>query len=361
MPIVEYASPPTATMLPISRWQRTGPIVALLLLSPVISEVLYGATRISVIFVLVPEILTWGCGALLIRECVRRWNKGWPSMLLLGLSLAVAEEWVIQQTSIAPMVGLAQHAYGRVWGVNWVYFLWALGYESVWVVLLPVQLTELLFPARREQPWLRTRGLVIATLVFVVGACMAWYGWTQRARVLIFHMPPYSPPPLYLAGAIAVIVLLILAAYTLPQARRGNSQVGSSTAPSPVLAGSVVTALGSAWAAFVLLGFGSLPAIPFLLALAAGVAWCGLTLFLMRRWTSSSNWGDTHRFALVFGGILGCMLGGFAVFKVGGALRIDWIGKAILNVAAVAWLITIGRTVAGRTVNSAKRVTESSR
>jgi hypothetical protein len=81
----------------------------------------------------------------------------------------------------------------------------------------------------------------------------------------------------------------------------------------------------------------------------------------MRRWTSSSNWGDTHRFALVFGGILGCMLGGFAVFKVGGALRIDWIGKAILNVAAVAWLITIGRTVAGRTVNSAKRVTESSR
>jgi len=194
-----------------------------------------------------------------------------------------------------------------------------------------------------------------------VGACMAWYGWTQRARVLIFHMPPYSPPPLYLAGAIAVIVLLILAAYTLPQARRGNSQVGSSTAPSPLLAGSVVTTLGSAWAAFVLLGFGSLPAIPFLLALAAGVAWCGLTLFLMRRWTSSSNWGDTHRFALVFGGILGCMLGGFAVFKVGGALRIDWIGKAILNVAAVAWLITIGRTVAGRTVNSAKRVTESSR
>jgi hypothetical protein len=220
MPIVEYASPPTATMLPISRWQRTGPIVALLLLSPVISEVLYGATRISVIFVLVPEILTWGCGALLIRESVRRWNKGWPSMLLLGLGLAVAEEWVIQQTSIAPLVGLAQHAYGRVWGVNWVYFLWALGYESVWVVLLPVQLTELLFPARREQPWLRTRGLVIATLVFVVGACMAWYGWTQRARVLIFHMPPYSPPPLYLAGAIAVIVLLILAAYTLPQARR---------------------------------------------------------------------------------------------------------------------------------------------
>ena len=113
-----------------------GPIVSLLLLAPLISEVIYGATRLSTIFVLVPEILTWGCAALLIREFVRRWNKGWPSMLLLGLALAVAEEWIIQQTSIAPLIGLAKTAYGRVWGVNLVYFLWALGYESVWVVLI---------------------------------------------------------------------------------------------------------------------------------------------------------------------------------------------------------------------------------
>jgi hypothetical protein len=42
------------------------------------------------------------------------------------------------------------------------------------------------------------------------------------------------------------------------------------------------------------------------------------------------------------------MLGGFVVFKVGGALRIDWIGKAILNVAAVAWLIALGRAIERR-------------
>lgn len=182
----------------LSRRQLIGPILALLLLSPIISEVLYGATRLSTIFVLIPEILTWGCGALLIRECIRRWNKGWPSMLVMGIALAVAEEWIIQQTSIAPMVGLAKLAYGRVWGVNWVYFFWAVGYESVWVVLVPVQLTELPFPVRRSQTWLRTRGMVITSIVFVLGAFMAWYGWTQRARVLIFHMPPYNPPSLSL-------------------------------------------------------------------------------------------------------------------------------------------------------------------
>ncbi|HEY6370393.1 MAG TPA: hypothetical protein VIX37_07420 [Candidatus Sulfotelmatobacter sp.] len=58
MPIAESTSSRAARALPHSRWQRSGPIVTLLPLAPVISEVLYGATRISVIFVLIPEILT---------------------------------------------------------------------------------------------------------------------------------------------------------------------------------------------------------------------------------------------------------------------------------------------------------------
>lgn len=36
-------------------------------------------------------------------------------MLLLGLALALAEESVIQQTSIAPLAGLAQVAYGSTY------------------------------------------------------------------------------------------------------------------------------------------------------------------------------------------------------------------------------------------------------
>lgn len=333
-----------------SRWQRIGPIITLLFLSPVISEVLYGATRLSVIFVLIPEILTWGCAALLIREFVRRWHKGWQSMLLLGLSLAVAEEWVIQQTSIAPLVGLAQHAYGRVWGVNWVYFLWALGYESVWVVLFPVKLVELLFPARRNELWLRARGLIIASFVFVLGACMAWYGWTQRARVFIFHMPPYNPPPVYLLAGFGAIILLILCAYALPSSHLREDDVVSHVAPGPWTVVLVFCSLGLPWSAFVLAGFGSFPSIPFSAALAAGLIWAGATFLVARRWTRAPNWSDTHVFASVSGGILACMLGGFIVFKVGGALRIDWIGKAVLNVIAALWLLSVSRKVRPRSV-----------
>ena len=336
---------PEAPPASITRWQRRGPIVVLLLLAPIISELLYGAVRVSTLFVLIPEILTWGCGALIIRETVRRWKKGWTSMLLLGIAIAVAEEWVIQQTSIAPLVGLAKNAYGRAGGVNWVYFLWAVGYESVWVVMLPVELTELLFPARRNEFWLRTRGFVIVSIAFLLGAFMAWYGWTQRARVKIFHMPPYSPPPLYILGALAVIGLLVLVAYFLPLHRKTRED----GAPSPWIVTSTITVLTSVWAAFVVLGFGAFPRVPYQATLAGGLAWCILTFALMRRWTSFCDWNDAHRFAVVLGGVLGCSIGGFVTFKTGAALRIDWIGKAVFDTAAVGWL----RLIRGRvTVSS---------
>src|SRR5580704_2335564 len=232
IPSAELHSRSPQSGMRASRWQRIGPIVSLLLLAPFISELLYGAVRISTIFVLIPEVLTWGCGALLIRECVRRWHKAWQSMLIMGLALGIAEEWVIQQTSISPLVVLGQHAYGRAAGVNWVYFLWALGFESVWVVLIPVQLTELLFPAQREEPWLRRRGFVIVSAAFALGACVAWYGWTRRARVKIFHMMPYSPPPFYILIAVGAIVLLVLGAHSLPSGLPRRSRGNSHAAPS---------------------------------------------------------------------------------------------------------------------------------
>ena len=59
---VECDSRSPESEIQTSRWQRIGPIVSLLLLAPFISEVLYGAVRISTIFILIPEVLTWGSG-----------------------------------------------------------------------------------------------------------------------------------------------------------------------------------------------------------------------------------------------------------------------------------------------------------
>jgi hypothetical protein len=53
---------PVNSSPPLSRWQRLAPVVTLLILAPVVAEVLSGATRLSFIFVLIPEIMVWGCG-----------------------------------------------------------------------------------------------------------------------------------------------------------------------------------------------------------------------------------------------------------------------------------------------------------
>jgi hypothetical protein len=327
---------------------RAAPAIALLLLAPIVSEVLYGATRISVIFVLVPQVATWGCGALLIREAVVRRRRGWAGLSLLGVALAVAEECIIQQTSLAPMVGLASREYGRALGVNWVYLLWALGYESVWVVVLPVRLAELTFPDRRDEPWVGKRGLVLAGLAFLFGSFVAWYSWTQVARTKVFHMPEYQPPIAYVLLASGAIVFLVTAAFGPWASHRSDGPRSGRPAPDPRLVGSFAFLFGLPWSVLVLLAFGAVPTVPFELTLIAGVGWIGAVLFLFVRWTSSPSWDDRRRFAVISGGIVACMAGGFVIFAVGGALPVDWIGKVVLNGIAVLGLARLGHDLRRR-------------
>ncbi len=328
----------------VPRTASTGlaPALTLLLLAPIIAEVLLGATRLSVLYVLIPEIMVWGCGALIIREAVRRWQAGWTSMILLGLALALAEECVIQQTSLAPLGGVAPaHVYGRFFGVNWVYLLALLVYECVWVVLVPVELTELIFPARHHRPWLRKRGLIISGIIFVLGSYIAWFAWTQRARPMVFHVPKYQPPLLDILLALGAIVLVVLAAFRV-RGSHGPEPQSARSAPRPWLAGLATFLLALPCFAVIGLAYGAAARLPFWVAMVGGIAWAALSLLLIRRWASSVGWREMHRFVLVFGAMLASMAAGFVIF-IGGALLIDWIGKAVLNVIAVVLMILFAR------------------
>src|SRR5262249_61681095 len=97
----------------------------------------------------------------------------------------------------------------------------------VWIVLAPILVPELISPSRREEPWLRPRGLAVASAVFVVGSFIAWFLWTQQARPNVFHVPVYNPPLVtVLIGALA-IVLLAGAAYAV----RGSGRAPTARVP----------------------------------------------------------------------------------------------------------------------------------
>ena len=287
------------------------PALTLMVLAPVIAEVLSGATRLSYILALIPEILVWGGGALLIRELVRRWGGGWWSVVLLGIGLAVAEECIIQQTSLAPLPWLGNApAYGRYWGVNWLYFLYMLGYECVWVVLVPIQLTDLIFPEQRQKKWLGLRGMIVVSVLFLLGSFVAWFSWTQLARPNVFHVPKYTPPLPMVALAVVAIVLLALTAYAV-RTMHTNPADPSRRSPSPWLIGLGILPLALVWYGLIVLVFAPQPNLPVWIPMVVGVAWAIFAFLVVSRWSGAQDWWDIHRWGLVSSAILVSMAAGF--------------------------------------------------
>ena len=321
------------------------PIWTLLLLAPFIAEVLSGSTRTSILFVYIPEVMVWGVGALFCRELVRRWRAGGVSLLFLGLALSVAEEFIIQQTSIAPLPFPGSHPdYGRVWGINLVYLLFMLGYESVWVVLVPVQITELFFPQQAKSPWLRKRGIIAACVAFIVGSRIAWYGWTQKARPRL-HAAPYHPSSAMIAVGLLAIVALITLAYLVRDFGRSSAAARHNTVPA-WLAGLMAFVMGSAWWQLIALNFTPRPVQPFWIAIFAGLAWAAAAFILFVWWSSSSAWSEVHRFAAAFGATLACMAPPYLNIVHGPI--IDLVGKVIFDALALIGFILLAKKVFAR-------------
>src|SRR6266705_1486952 len=114
--MINQASAAVAGSTSMSSWlRRQAPVRTLVLLPALLIEVLYGATPLDRLSVVVPEVLVYGCGTLIIRTVVRMRGLDWISILVLGIAFAVAEECVILQTSLSPF---CFGGYGRVFGFN---------------------------------------------------------------------------------------------------------------------------------------------------------------------------------------------------------------------------------------------------
>jgi len=227
-------------------------------------------------------------------------------------------------------------------GVNWIFFLYMLGYESVWVVLVPVQLTELIYREPSDEPWLKTRGMVIVSILLLLGSFLAWFSWTQRARPMVFHVAKYVPPVLTMASGALAIAVLALLAYLL-RTTTGIESAGARRAPSAWAVGVMTFFLGAAWWTLLALVFGLRLKATFWIPMAAGMAWAAMAFVIVCRWASSTGWAELHRWTIVSSAILVCMALGF--LGSSSWLKMDVIGKVILNLIAVALLILLGRKI----------------
>lgn len=195
---------------------RLGFALALSFLSITIAEFATGSTPLTNIIVnpgsfflfSIPSLLgLYGCGVILIREAAVRWNRSWPTILMLGIAYGIMEEGVSVHTFFAPVnvtVGVLG-AYGKVLGLNLTWAIMISLFHSVFSISLPILISERLWPAMRQKPILTRRSML---------GIMAAYITTVFILNLV---APYRPSTAYTLLLAGISIIIILAAKRAPR------------------------------------------------------------------------------------------------------------------------------------------------
>lgn len=311
---------PESTTPRLARWApRSGPTArdreqpaehgrlraawTLVLLTTVCAELTFTAVAVPFTWLLLPLLMVmYGAGVLVVREAATRVGGGWPSLVVLGLAYQLAEDGLGLQALTSPhMYGAADWGW-RALGVNWTYWESQIGVHVVFSVLIPIMLTDLIFPAHRGRPYLRMRGLAGTGALAVAGVA------GLRLAISATEDPGYRTPWAWTAGFLVAIAALAWAALRVLPGRRIPGPAPAPAAPAAALAGGAAVVVTVAFLALLLppglgpdpvFGAGVPRFLPLTLAgaLALGSGWA------MLRWHLAPGWSDRHRL-WVTGGIL---------------------------------------------------------
>jgi len=216
--VIGAGTPPPGAFQRFLSFLRGHPILCLALLTPGIPE--YLSTSSSILNLVENPVWFWlqlainvgqyTAGALLIREAVLRWHKGWGTTFLLALAYGVTEEGLGDNTLFNSNHGAdgVLGSFGRFAGVNWVWSTGVLSFHVIYSIGLPLLLLGLAVPETRGRSLLGRRGILLAFLSLVattsVEMVIVWGG---------FHF--WLGIPL-LVGSLAVIGGLVAVAHRLP-------------------------------------------------------------------------------------------------------------------------------------------------
>jgi hypothetical protein len=275
---------------------RIAPALLLLFLSPVVAEFLLGDIPITKVSFLLAFLPMYGCGAILIREVVRRTGRGWPTMLVLALAYGVLEEGITTMSLFNPnYAGAHLLAYGLipVLGMSPVWTIYVLTLHVVWSIGTPIAIAEAVAGGRRTTPWLGKIGLWVVSVFFVLGVAMTTF----------FSLVQYTfvASPAQLIGVVVVLAALIALAVYLPRLAGAVQRPATGSAPNPWLVGVVGTV-----AAFVFQGLWRwmTGVIPAWLLVVLALAVFAITIALVTYWSARPGWGGVHILALATGAVL---------------------------------------------------------
>lgn len=268
------------------------PGTALLFLGPICGELVSGHQTLfefinPLTFIL--SALPYGFGAIICRECMIRWHKSWPSLVLLGIAFGVYEEFIVARSVWDPewaeLGAIRDHSYWQ--GVTWTYAAILIHFHLLVSILSSVTLAHLLYPQRRHESWVRDR-----QLHWCLAGLALW-------MPVLWVINPYMPSiPALLFSCVAIFGLVYLA-WRLPDHPLA-AHSGTRTHPrwyGVLAAVNMTTTFG---AVFVLPQAEWVPSWPVILGLVllADMLMVGLILY----WSGNgAAWTDLHKLAFISG------------------------------------------------------------
>ena len=270
------------------------PVITLLILAPLLGEMISGSSPPSEYFQPITFLLLtmlYGTGAVIIREIVRRWEKGWVSILLMGMAYGIFEEGIMVRSFFDPgWQDLGQLAfYGRWIGVNWIWSIALTIFHAVVSISIPIAITELLFSEEKDALWLSKKELRIFTIIFLINALLGPF----------FGM---KITPAGMLASILSIAGLIFLAYKWPVITEENKSVRA------VSQGKIIF-IGSLLMVGLIAGMWILPSlsVPWIITFVflCGLPWIGIQWY---RWLGENRWTEKQQWAGVIGLLLPWLL-----------------------------------------------------
>lgn len=301
------------------------PLVTLIVLAPLFGEYLLGNQKLSEIARLPLLACLYGPGALVVRETARRLGRGTGTMMALAAAYALIEEGVVVQMLFNPaLVPQGITALPSVipgLGADlWITMI-VVSHHVIFSITLPIVLTEALFPAGHNRPWLGRRGYAAALVAFGLGA--------GGVMALIWSATGYFAAPHQWGSALGLAALITGAALIWPP-RKPQGAAAPHGLPRPVIFGLAAFALTSLYMLTIALPGWWRPVA--CLVLAPGGL--GLLAALSRR----PGWTLRHRLWTAGGCLLtSAWLGSAAVPFSGPRGSAD--AAALIALVVVTWLL----------------------
>lgn len=310
-----------------SMFRRIAPALGLLVLAPWVGEYLLGNIPFGMLVALPFLVPLYGGGALLIREVTRRTNRGWPTIVLLGVAYGVIEAGLVDQSLFnqnltdVPSLGVTPIPSLGISAYNAMAFIVG---HAIWSISLPIAIIELLTPRRRTTPWLGNVGLTLTGLLYLFG-CWIIFQDSQVAE-------DFLATPAQMLGAGAVALALIVTAFLFKN--RPNDADG--WVPKPWILGT---------GTFVWINAFFLRPESWVGVLLGAVLLLAGALVLLRL-SRRREWSVRHEFALVAGTLPTYIFAGFVLTAlVRPQDSLAWVGNAIFALLAIGLLIAAGYRV----------------